>query len=293
MEDFMKYFKLFRVKHYIKNFLIFFPMIYAAELFNYDKLLSTFWVFISFSLLASAVYIFNDMLDVSADRMHPVKKNRPIASRSISIRTAIILFISLIVASLILNLLFIKNNVAIAIQLTYLFSNFIYTMYLKKVPILELFIIVLGFMLRVFIGGVIVNIAISEWLYLTIFSMSLYLAIGKRRNELSTPLKSRKVLENYNYNFLDKFMYISLTMTLVFYSLWTIFFERSTTDNLLIWTVPLVVVITMKYSLDIENKTSGDPAEVLFSDFLLLGLVALYVISIFFIVYFETLFGTI
>lgn len=277
--------KLFRIKHYVKNLLIFFPIIYAGKLFELDSLFKVLIVFITFSLTASIVYIFNDIVDVEQDRLHENKKHRPIASGEISIKTAsIIAFIILLISSII-SFLFL-NFESIFLIAIYLTINILYTLRLKLIPIIELFVIVLGFLIRVLIGGLIIELTITGWLFLTVLSMALYLAIGKRRNELSkTGSNTREVLGLYNYQFLDKFLYVALTMTLVFYSLWTVTYENIFENNFLIWTIPLVMAITMKYSLIIESNSDGDPAEVLFSDKTLLSMVIMYVLAIFLIFY--------
>ena len=277
----LSYFKLLRVKHYIKNLLIFFPIIYAGDLFDFNKLFNVIMLFLSFSFVASIVYIFNDIVDLESDRLHEKKKNRPLASGKISKFSAyaiIFLFLILVIS---LNLIMSFNlNVSI-ILLAYLLINILYTVHLKKVPIIELFIIVAGFILRVIVGGVVIDLMISNWLFLTVLTMALYLAIGKRRNELKKQGESsRFVLSFYNQHYLDKFLYVSLTMTLIFYSLWTVTYESIFNHNYLIYTIPLVIIITMKYSLNLEDDNFGDPSDVLLNDPVLLGLVSIYILTI-------------
>jgi len=149
---------------------------------------------------------------------------------------------------------------------------------LKNVPIMDIAILVSGFLIRVIYGGVICNIEVSNWLYLTVMAISFYMGLGKRRNEIiKQGTESRKVLKFYNYEFLDKNMYMSLAITIVFYSLWCM--DIGAVSNSLIniiWTVPLVLIICMKYSLDIEGDSLGDPVDVILSDKLLLGLALIY-----------------
>ncbi len=147
-------------------------------------------------------------------------------------------------------------------------------------------------MLRLLIGGVAINVPISEWLFLTVLSMSFYLAIGKRKGELNKSTEhSRIVLKEYSDKFLDSFLYVFLTMTLIFYSLWSSAINESSflSSGLIIWTVPIVIVIVMRYSFIIEGDSMGDPAEVLFSDFLLFGLVLFYITMMFIIIYGQLL----
>ena len=145
-----------------------------------------------------------------------------------------------------------------------------------------------GFLIRILYGSVITNIEVSNWLYLTVISGSFYMGLGKRRNEIKKQGdKSREVLKRYSKEFLDKNMYVCLTLSIVFYALWCVdsaTIQRMGT-NLMVWTVPIVMIILMKYSLDVEGDSYGDPVDVLFKDKILLLIVALYAISVFSIMY--------
>ena len=277
----MKHFlKLMRVHHYIKNLLIFTPLLFSGLLFSTDLLFMTIIGFISFSLVASTIYIVNDIQDVEADRLHETKKLRPLASDAISINQAKILAYCLLVIVFILQFVFFKDSVwASIILITYFILNILYSNSLKHYPIMDISILVSGFVLRVLYGSSITSIEISNWLYLTILMMSFYLALGKRRNELQKhSAKSRKVLQYYNQSFLDKNMYMCLALTIGFYSLWTVdpvTISRLTNDYL-VWTVPLVIIICMKYSLNIEKESDGDPVEVILKDKVLLALLVAF-----------------
>ena len=215
--------KLMRVKHYIKNILIFLPIIFSYNFSNTTFLIKTIISFISFCLIASCVYIFNDIQDKDLDSKHPKKKNRPIASGKISIKFAyLILLIIFIVSHLLLFLISSSLYVYVLLDI-YLVINILYSVKLKHIPILDVTILMLGFLIRVLFGALVINVLVSPWLYLTVISFSYYLGLGKRRNELDKNGKnSRKVLEFYNKNFLDKMMYVFLSSTIVFYSLWCI-----------------------------------------------------------------------
>lgn len=275
-----KYLKLMRVKHYIKNVLILVPFIFSGQLFKPFYLVRAIVGFLAFSLLSSAVYIFNDIRDAEADRLHPVKKTRPIASGEISKRSAIILGGVLLLGTAALQ--YFAGAVywyAWILLALYLVLNIAYSLKLKKIPILDVAILVSGYVLRVLYGATLGGIEISRWLYLTVIAMSFYLGLGKRRNELIRldPDAKREVLRYYNREFLDKNMYMCLALTIAFYSLWAV--DPITTERIqmagLIWTVPLVILICMSYSLHIERDSDGDPIEVLLSDKLLLSLVLL------------------
>ena len=141
-----------------------------------------------------------------------------------------------------------------------------------------------GFLIRVLYGSNITNIEVSNWLYLTIISASFYMGLGKRRNELKVQEKvgnTRNVLKYYNKEFLDKNMYMCLCMTIIFYSLWF----QDLNSKYIMWTIPIVLLICMKYSLNIESNSSGDPVEVLLKDKVLILLIGIYAIAIFLTLY--------
>lgn len=288
MEKIKNYLKLIRIKHYLKNFLVFAPLLFSGKFFEGNYLVNTILAFISFSFMASVVYIINDIRDVEKDRLHPVKKNRPIAAGKVSKKEGIILAIILFVVSIVINLFTSNSPISYIILIGYLVMNIAYSFGLKNIPIIDILILSVGFLLRVFYGATIVNISVSNWLYLTILSISFYLGLGKRRNEIDKSKDSRKVLKEYSRNFLDKNMYMCLGLTIMFYSLWCvdpINSSRFSGINYLLITVPIVMLICMKYSLDIEGDSFGDPVDVVFSDKVMLALIGIYVILMFLILY--------
>lgn len=287
-----KYIKLMRIKHYIKNGLVLLPLLFSGQLYNANLFYKAFFGIIAFSLLSSAVYIINDIKDVANDRKHPTKCQRPIASGAISIKSAWVLAVSLTLSSIAINYFICGELFCIASLIIGLYFglNIAYSSGLKNVPILDIAILVSGFILRVLYGSAITGIEISKWLYLTVLSMSFYLGLGKRRNELikQSDGMTRKVLQFYNRNFLDKNMYMSLSLAIVFYSLWSVdlmTIERLKNSNL-VWSVPIVILICMKYSLNIEGNSDGDPVEVILKDKALLVLLAVFMIFVYGIIYF-------
>lgn len=276
-----------RIKHYLKNGLIFLPLIFNSQLFEIKPLLMTFYGFISFCLISSAVYVINDIKDVEKDRMHKIKKNRPIASGAISIKEAILLFIVLTISSLCINIFIIKEFSSILLISLYLILNIMYSLGLKNIPIIDVVILVSGFVIRVIYGASITSIEISKWLYLTVMSGSFFMGFGKRRNEIiKQGNDSRAVLKYYTKDYLDKFMYACLVLTLMFYSLWSV--DTSTTAKFgenMIYTIPLVMIIFMKYCLDIEGNSYGDPVDVITSDKILMCMVRILAISMYILIY--------
>ncbi len=274
------FFKLIRVKHYVKNCLVFLPMFFGGVFFEKERIINAILGFIAFSTLSSVVYIINDIKDIEKDRKHETKKNRPLASGAISIGTAIVIAVVLIALTILCSF-FIRNYVAIICLLVYLLINIFYSMGLKNKPIIDVVLLASGFVIRVIYGGAITGVPISKWLYLVIVTGSLYMGLGKRRNELKTQTDTREVLKYYNEAFLDKNMYVCIALVNVFYALWSI----EMPNPKMIWTVPVFIILLMKYSLDVEGNSDGDPVEVIFRDKILIGLGFLYALCVFLLVY--------
>lgn len=270
-----KYLELIRVKHWIKNILIFVPMM-CGKVLNKNNIYLCILGFISFSLISSFIYIINDIKDIDKDKLHERKKYRPIASGKISKKLALIIAILLIILGLIINYIIKSSllNISMYLLIAYIFINILYSYYFKNIVIIDVSLLSLGFILRIYYGASLVNIKVSDWLFLTIMCGSLFLGLGKRKKELVSNINVRESLKNYNEIFLDKFQYITLTLMIVFYSLWSI--DQSI--RYMVLTVPLVLVIFMRYCLIMETNTEGDPVSILYSDKLLLLLCFIYMI---------------
>lgn len=284
MDKIKSYIKLMRVKHYIKNLLIFLPLIFSLNFNNIQMNIKVLLGFIVFSLTCSIVYIINDIQDVEKDRKHPEKCKRPIASGKVSVKEAWILALVLFIIVAILCVWSEIDYKSILILLTYLAINILYSKVLKHIPLLDVIVLVACYVLRVLFGATLIGVFVSHWLYLTIISFAFYLALGKRRNEMTKSLENgtetRNVLKYYTKDFLDKNMYMCLALTIVFYSLWCVD-EITITKfdiNYLIWTIPLLIIICMKYSLNIEGNSYGDPVDVILSDKVLVILILMYCI---------------
>lgn len=148
-------------------------------------------------------------------------------------------------------------------------------------PIIDIVILAAGFVIRIFYGGMITGVSISKWLYLVITSGSLYMGLGKRRNEMKKQTDTRDVLKYYNVDFLDKNMYVCVALTIVFYALWT--YEMPNAQ--ISWTIPIFIILLMSYSLDVEGDSDGDPVEVILHDKILMGILILYALFIFGLLY--------
>lgn len=271
------YLKEMRIKSWLKNAFVFFPIVFSMELFIWDKLIEAIILALAFCLISSAIYVMNDISDVEKDRKHEVKKNRPIASGAISISHAWILFIFLMITGF--GLGFWVNLSSFLLLLVYVFINVLYSKWLKSKAIIDCFCIATGFLLRVLVGGTIVSGGVSDWMFLTVLALSLFMAFGKRRGELHsyTDGETRDVLEVYEMSFLNGIVFMCAGLSMVFYSLWSVS-EKSD----LIITVPVVLFIIMRYLLLVfSGREEADPTSLILSDKTLLvscGICALIMI---------------
>lgn len=280
--------RLMRVRHYVKNLLVFAALGCSGRLFQADKLTAALAGFAAFCAASSVVYIINDIRDREKDRLHPTKRERPIASGRVSPRSAGILAGVLLLAALLCNALVFRPLSSVLLAL-YVALNLAYSFGLKDVPLVDTAILSAGFLLRVMYGAAVTEIPISNWLYLTVIALAFYFSLGKRRNELkrlSAGGGTRRVLEYYSLGFLDKNMYMCLSLANVFYALWCV--DAGTSSRYgapLVFTVPVVLLILMRYSMDVESDSDGDPVEVLLRDRALAALCLAYFACMFTILY--------
>ncbi|MBR1847943.1 MAG: UbiA prenyltransferase family protein [Lachnospiraceae bacterium] len=274
--------QLLRVKHYIKNLLIFTPLFFARQLLDKDVLVSYIVPFIAFCLAASIIYITNDICDLEKDKLHPEKQKRPIASGKISCKEAGIWIIGLFLIEVALCFFNSAVQNAIGWIVIYVAINLFYSYGGKNIPIVDVILLASGFVIRVMYGAKVGNIEVSVWLNLTIWAFSLYLGMGKRMKEVMLQNKdeTRKVLRYYSAHYLGNMMHMCMTMTVLFYALWsTNVYGNSNAPSLMVWTVPLIIVIIMRYEMQIEDeKTMGDPINVLLKDKYLLILTLVYIL---------------
>ncbi len=302
--------KLLRPRQWIKNLALFAGITFSGQLFEADALSRVAVAFLAFCFLSSATYIINDVLDLKKDRLHPFKKMRPLASGRIQMFEAAILFAVLLSSALILA----KGlgGLFIFIAIIYLTLQIAYSLVFKGVVIFDIFFIASGYILRVLAGGEIVNYHISVWLLLTTVSLSLFLAVGKRRSELtllrnikgSKIMEIRQSLSHYSENLLDAYTAIFATTAIMFYTMFT-FLEhprgiRITLELLLpeflpyylqrkwlMITILPVIYGIMRYMQDIYEKSEGEsPDRVLLADKALLASVISWVLMVIFIIYF-------
>ncbi|MBA7944156.1 decaprenyl-phosphate phosphoribosyltransferase [Citrobacter sp. RHBSTW-00271] len=257
--------KLIRPKQWIKNSFVLIPLVFSGEFLNVQSINEALQAFFLFCIASSAVYILNDLNDIEKDKLHPTKsKKRPLASGEISRVEAIILLMA-IYGCLIVSVFIIPN--VFYVVLSYLILNVFYSYYLKHQPVVDIFCISIGFVLRVYAGAVALNVPVSSWMFVTTLCLALYLASIKRRQELSqSGSESRNVLEKYSVMLVDKYAEMSATGTVIFYSL----FVMSSRDELVI-SIPLVLFGLYRYWYVVEQLDGGEsPTDVLYEDKLLL-----------------------
>ncbi len=288
MKKIKAFFALIRVKHYLKNGLIFLPLFFAVKLTDVGLLLRTLAGFAAFCLAASLIYIVNDIRDIEKDRQHSTKCNRPLPSGAISVGAAIAIA-AVFGLGAIAILIALKSWAAGIILALYVALNFGYSFGLKNVPVLDLVILASGFVLRVLFGGAVSGIEVSNWLLLVMAAGALYMGMGKRRGELRREGEgTRAVNKYYSVGFLDRNMYLCLALTIAFYSLWCL--TSSTIGDFangdsVIWSVIVLLVLVIRYNYVIEGDSDGDPVSVITRDPMLLILAALYVIYMGLVVY--------
>lgn len=259
------YIKLLRPKHWIKNILLFVPIVYSHNLTNLTLFLATLQCFVAFCLISSMTYVVNDIADMEKDRQHPIKKLRPIACGLIRVKNAAVFAIFLFVMGFTLTFIHYGNSHVMLYAVLYIMLTISYSFFLKNFAIVDCFCIASGFIFRIFAGGAASGDIISEWLFLTMTAVSLFMAFGKRRGEIirvSDSGDTRKALASYNLSFLNGMIFVCTGLSVVFYALWAI-----TNNPAMVYTVPLVIFIVCRYLLIVHNNTShGDPTSIICGD---------------------------
>ncbi|MFH0776351.1 MAG: decaprenyl-phosphate phosphoribosyltransferase [Patescibacteria group bacterium] len=273
-----------RPKQWIKNLLIFVPLVFARDFTNLESLEKVAFAFGIFCLTSSGVYVLNDIFDRKSDRTHPTKKSRPIASGRLPIAPAFLVACALFCASA-LGAWQLDSQI-INVLATFVFLQIAYSLSLKHFAIVDLLAIATGFILRIVAGGVAAGVVLSGWLLAITFLLALLLASGKRLREIETAgHTSRKVLESYPPEFLRSTIKILLPAILVSYLFYS--FQASESPHFF-WTVPIVVFGLLRYLLLFEQKSAHEnPTDLLLKDRPLLISVILWVIVVFAILYFA------
>ncbi|WP_180013440.1 decaprenyl-phosphate phosphoribosyltransferase [Acinetobacter sp. YH16031] len=272
--------KLIRPKQWVKNAFIFAPLIFAGEFLNLASVYTTLLAAFLFCLAASAVYIVNDLKDIENDRAHPEKsKKRPLASGEVQPKSAYMLLTLIYV---LLSCAWLILPQVIYVIAVYLAINLAYTFRLKNEPVIEIFIVAFGFVLRVYAGALALNVPVSHWMFITTLSISLYLAAIKRRQELiQSGKQSRGVLAHYSVGLIDRFAEMSAVISVVFYSLYVMDKQPD-----LILTVPFVIFGLFRYWYIVETLKGGEsPTDVVIQDKQILITVCLWLMCCLYVLY--------
>ena len=255
-----------------KNILLFAGLFFSLSLFELPLLLKATYGFIAFVMASSSVYLFNDLKDIEKDKLHPVKRNRPIPSGLVSKKVATYLSASLFVLSLLISVYLINNLFAYIIT-SYFLINIAYTCCFKNIVILDVFIIAVGFLLRTSAGIVAVEVEFSSWIIIATFLLALLLAIGKRRGEMvnlkENATQHRKALHNYSLDYIDNILNIVTAATIVTYALYTIADETAARfrTNMLILTTPVIIYMLFRYLYMLQLENQGeDPVKMILKD---------------------------
>ena len=285
--------RLLRPEQWLKNFFIFAPLIFSKHLFQASYLGLAVEAFVVFSLLSSTVYIFNDIADRELDKLHPTKRNRPIAAGTVSISRAV--GVAIVLLLVIAALLTFQNLRFLFIAGLYFVMNLAYSFFLKRIILVDVFVVAAGFMLRVLAGAFAIDVQVSEWLVLCTLFVSLFLSISKRRGELllvknSAHFEGRAVLREYDLEFLDQMMTIAASGMAISYALYTVA-ERTIsvfgTSSLIFTTVFVLFGIFRYLHLMRSRKTDDNPTHMLTTDLVTILNVAAWFVSCVSIIYFS------
>lgn len=260
------YLKLLRPRQWIKNFFVFGALIFSSSFTDPHKILLSILAFILFCLTSSSVYILNDIVDLEKDRLHPKKKYRPIASGKVSVKSSIILMVSIILLVIITS--FILNKLITLFLALYLINNLLYSFKLKHMILIDVLSISIGFILRVVTGGIAISVKLSPWILMCTLFISLFLGFEKRKAEITvlgnTSGNHRSILDNYSLELLDQLTTISTACTLVFYALYSVLAY----ENVPMYITNIFVIYGMfryKYITDMGTE-GGSPTEAVLTD---------------------------
>ncbi len=264
---------LLRPRQWVKNGFVLAPLFFSGAFLEAAAVSQALLAALLFCIGSSAVYIVNDLHDIERDRRHPKKKTRPLACGLVSGRTAVIL-LGTLYAALVLG--WFAAPKAVSVIAAYMLLNLAYTFVLKHQPVVDIFTVAIGFVLRVYAGAMALAVPVSGWMFVTTLCLALYLAAVKRRQELSqSGTEGRKVLERYSVSLVDRYAEMAATSALVFYSM----FVMSARPQLVI-TVPLVLFGLFRYWYVVEELDGGEsPTDALFADWQLLLTVVLWIVA--------------
>ena len=286
--------RLIRPKQWIKNMFVFIPMFFAGELFDLHSLCLCAVTFLAYSFMASSIYCYNDIVDADADRRHPVKCHRPVASGAVSVRLAYTLMAFLAVLSVAVVLLLPPEVMAnvLAVVLFYYLLNLSYCSKLKQYAIVDVCIVAFGFVLRILAGGFACEVIPSNWLVIMTFLLTLFMSFAKRRDDVlrmnETGEPPRKNTVRYNLTFINQAITITASVTLVCYIMYTVspeVTERFDTPYLYLTFVFVLLGLLRYIQIAVVDKKSGDPTKVILHDHFSQMIVVAWVLSFLLMIY--------
>lgn len=286
---FRQFVKLCRPEHWVKSILVILPPFFLGVIFEREMLLRVLPAFVSFSFAASAIYVVNDLADRERDKLHPVKRARPLASGAVTPRAAATLAAILAAAAFLATPFAHSPFWAATVLAIYLASNVAYSLRFKATALVDIFILAAGFVFRIFYGGFYFGTEVSSWMFLCVFSGALYFACGKRRAELlrlGSGSGSRPALGAYSADFLRAHYYMFCTLAILFYCLWTITRTDQHAVGKLALTIPVMIFIVARYNMLVEDGAAdADPVPVLLHDKWLIAASLLFVFLNFVVLY--------
>jgi decaprenyl-phosphate phosphoribosyltransferase len=289
----MKYYiKLLRPKDWAKNMFLFIPAFFAGHFFVLHKIEMLFVGFAAFSCFASSIYIINDYRDIENDRKHPVKSKRPLASGKVPPSHAIIIAVLLVLLGSVLAVLSNPDCWFLCILGVYFVMNVAYSFGLKNIAILDMLIVAMGFVLRIKAGAIVANVEVTTWLIIMTFLLALFMAIGKRRDDLllheSSGKEMRKSLSGYNLSFLDTMLGLFSAIIIVAYINYTVAPDsilRLGTYRLYYTSIFVIAGIMRYLQVVFVKKQSGSPTEILYKDHFIQITILLWIACFFIILY--------
>ncbi|MGV8144880.1 MAG: decaprenyl-phosphate phosphoribosyltransferase [Methanothermobacter sp.] len=274
-----------RPKQWYKNLVIFIGIAFSLNLFNFNLWITVISAFIIFCLLSGSIYLINDVLDIENDRKHPKKCKRPLPSGELKPYQAILSAVLFIIISLIWSYLI--NVPFLLTAISYFILIMVYSLFLKHFIIVDILIISSGFVLRAIAGALAIDVMVSAWLIICTFLLALFLALGKRRQELALlgedAGKHRQSLEGYSTNMMDQMIVITTSILIMSYSLYTFF----SGNMLLMITIPFAFYGIFRYLLLIHSENMGGEPEMLFKDKGMLSSIILWVIIVVVVLYLK------
>ncbi len=284
--------RIIRIRQWVKNFFVLIPVFFGGAMFDVGQIVAGILTMLAFCFAASAVYCLNDVIDVEADRAHPIKRFRPVASGEVTVLEAFILMGVMVVFSMAMLSLLTEWRTVGGIVVFYLILNVLYCIRLKDLAIVDVCVVAFGFVLRILAGGLAADIQLSKWIVLMTFLLTLFLSFAKRRDDVlrmeATGVAPRKNTIRYNLTFINQAITITGTVMLVCYIMYTVSPETLANfhnDYLYLTSVFVLLGLLRYIQIAVVDKKSGDPTKVILKDRAIQLIVAAWFLAFLFIIY--------